>query len=59
VTPPEHSEHIAAELPRAEFVMVPGAGHLVLLETPEQVNEPLAALVARSIETHEPHEPVG
>ncbi|MGP3971862.1 alpha/beta fold hydrolase [Streptomyces sp. 6N223] len=49
VTPPEHSERIAAELPRAAFVTVPGTGHLVLLETPEQVNEHLVELVARSI----------
>jgi pimeloyl-ACP methyl ester carboxylesterase len=47
VTPPEHSERVAAELPRAAFVTVAGAGHLVLLEAPEQVNEHLVGLLAR------------
>lgn len=53
MTPPEHSERIAAALPHAEHVVVPRAGHLVLLETPDQVTERLLALVARSIGGHE------
>jgi pimeloyl-ACP methyl ester carboxylesterase len=54
MTPPEHSERIAAAIPRAELAMLPGPGHLVLLEAPDEVNEHLAALLARSIGTHEP-----
>ncbi|MDT0346129.1 alpha/beta fold hydrolase [Streptomyces litchfieldiae] len=54
VTPAAHSERIAAKLPMAEAVVVQGAGHLVLLEFPEQVNEHLARLLARSIRFHEP-----
>ncbi|KNB50171.1 alpha/beta fold hydrolase [Streptomyces caatingaensis] len=45
VTPCEHSEAVAAELPEAELVVVPGAGHLVMLERPDAVGERLAALL--------------
>ncbi|WP_129844088.1 alpha/beta hydrolase [Streptomyces sp. RFCAC02] len=54
VTPPAHSERIAAGLPHAEFARLPDAGHLLLLEAPDQVNERLGALLARSIPSHEP-----
>ncbi|MGY0024480.1 alpha/beta fold hydrolase [Streptomyces sp. cg35] len=48
VTPSEHSEAIAAVLPDAEFVLVPDAGHLVMLEHPEAVTDRLADLLARA-----------
>jgi pimeloyl-ACP methyl ester carboxylesterase len=38
LTPPEHSEAIAAALPEAELVVVPNGGHVVLLEHSEAVN---------------------
>jgi pimeloyl-ACP methyl ester carboxylesterase len=38
LTPPEHSEAIAAALPEAELVEVPNGGHVVLLEHSEAVN---------------------
>jgi pimeloyl-ACP methyl ester carboxylesterase len=38
LTPPEHSEAIATALPEAELVIVPDAGHVVLLEHSEAVN---------------------
>ncbi|MFI0980010.1 alpha/beta fold hydrolase [Streptomyces sp. NPDC021093] len=47
VTPSSHSEAIAELLPDAELVIVPGAGHLVMLELPELVNGHLAELLAR------------
>ncbi|MGW0547103.1 alpha/beta fold hydrolase [Streptomyces altiplanensis] len=47
VTPSEHSEGIARLLPDAELVMVPDAGHLVMLEHPEVVTDRLADLLAR------------
>ncbi|GAA2933774.1 alpha/beta hydrolase [Streptomyces mexicanus] len=47
VTPSEHSEAIAALLPDAELVLVPDAGHLVMLEHPEVVTDRLADLLAR------------
>ncbi|MEU3605281.1 alpha/beta hydrolase [Streptomyces sp. NPDC035033] len=48
VTPASHTEAIAAELPGADLVVVPDAGHLVMLERPEAVTEALAALLARA-----------
>ncbi|ONK12022.1 alpha/beta hydrolase [Streptomyces sp. MP131-18] len=54
VTPASHSERIAAALPGAERAVLPGAGHLLLLERPRQVNEQLTRLLARSIPFHEP-----
>ncbi|MDR3080796.1 MAG: alpha/beta hydrolase, partial [Streptomyces sp.] len=48
VTPSEHSEAIAGLLPDAELVLVPDAGHLVMLEHPEVVIDRLADLLART-----------
>ncbi|MGX4690359.1 alpha/beta fold hydrolase [Streptomyces sp. JNUCC 63] len=48
VTPSEHSEAIADLLPDAELVLVPDAGHLVILEHPELVGDRLADLLARA-----------
>ncbi|GHH78622.1 lipase [Streptomyces sulfonofaciens] len=47
VTPSSHSEAIADALPGAELVLVPDAGHLVMLEHPEAVTDRLADLLAR------------
>ncbi|QNE75543.1 alpha/beta fold hydrolase [Streptomyces finlayi] len=47
VTPSSHSEAIAEILPGAELVIVPDAGHLVMLEHPDVVNERLADLLVR------------
>jgi pimeloyl-ACP methyl ester carboxylesterase len=49
--PKEHSEHIVEELPDAEFVVVPDAGHLVLLEKPAAVSSALTALLRRAAAT--------
>ncbi|MGW6404459.1 alpha/beta fold hydrolase [Streptomyces sp. NPDC055134] len=48
VTPSEHSVAIAGLLPDAELVLVPDAGHLVMLEHPETVTDRLADLLART-----------
>ncbi|MET7646842.1 alpha/beta hydrolase [Streptomyces sp. NPDC005426] len=48
VTPSSHSEAIADELPEAELVIVPDAGHLVMLEHPETVTDRLADLLVRA-----------
>ncbi|GAB3359301.1 alpha/beta fold hydrolase [Modestobacter lapidis] len=50
--PQAHSERIVEELGRTgsdstEFVVVPGAGHLVLLEKPAEVTAALSALLRR------------
>ncbi|MFF2957492.1 alpha/beta fold hydrolase [Streptomyces sp. NPDC057963] len=48
VTPSSHSEAIADHLPDAELVIVPDAGHLVMLEHPETVTDRLADLLVRA-----------
>ncbi|WP_345943455.1 alpha/beta hydrolase [Streptomyces sp. SID8352] len=50
VTPGGHSEAIAELLPGAELVMVPDAGHLVMLEHPALVTDRLTGLIARARE---------
>jgi pimeloyl-ACP methyl ester carboxylesterase len=45
--PCEHSEVIAAALPRSDFAIVRDAGHLVMLEHPEVVTPHLVALLHR------------
>ncbi|MEU2428770.1 alpha/beta hydrolase [Streptomyces sp. NPDC007861] len=47
VTPSSHSEAIADLLPDSELVIVPDAGHLVMLEHPVVVTDRLADLLAR------------
>ncbi|MDF5751476.1 alpha/beta hydrolase [Spongiactinospora sp. TRM90649] len=48
LTPPEHSQAIAAALPRARLTEVPGTSHLVQLERPEVVNDALRDLLKRA-----------
>ena len=45
--PQAHSEKLVGELPDARFVVVPGAGHLVLLEKHAEVTAALAELFRR------------
>lgn len=45
LTPPEHSSEMAAALPEAEHIVVPGAGHLLPLERPDVLNPAILALV--------------
>jgi pimeloyl-ACP methyl ester carboxylesterase len=42
----QHSEAIAALLPDAELVQIPGSGHVMMLEQPKLVNEHLLNLLA-------------
>ena len=48
MTPPEHSAEIVRHLPGAEHVLVADAGHLVMLERPDEVNLHLDELLVRS-----------
>ena len=48
VTPSEHSVEIVRHLPGAEHVVVPNAGHLVMMERPDEVNLHLDELLVRS-----------
>ncbi|WP_390893318.1 alpha/beta fold hydrolase [Mycobacterium deserti] len=48
LTSKEYSQAMAAALPKAELVIVPGAGHLVQLEQPEVVDDALVQFVERA-----------
>jgi pimeloyl-ACP methyl ester carboxylesterase len=48
VTPSNHSAAIAAAVSAAEFVEVPGAGHMLMLDRPDVVNDRLDALLKRT-----------
>ncbi|MGQ0576062.1 MAG: alpha/beta fold hydrolase [Pseudonocardia sp.] len=49
VIPFSHSEVLAAELPAAELVALPGVGHMPMLERPDEVDDALAGLLERSV----------
>ena len=54
LTPLDRSVDIVEELPDAEFVVVPGAGHMVMMEEPAHASEVVGELVAdASIESRE------
>lgn len=48
LTPPEHSEAIVRALPGAQHVIVRDAGHVIMLEHPDLLNQQLEALVDRA-----------
>jgi pimeloyl-ACP methyl ester carboxylesterase len=48
ITPPSQSAFIAAALPDAEFVLVDTAGHLAMMEAPEETNDALRQLIRRA-----------
>ncbi len=41
LTPPWHARRLAAALPRAELLTLPGCGHMVMLERPQELTEAL------------------
>jgi 3-oxoadipate enol-lactonase len=45
--PPRESEHIAAAIPGARLVVIPGAAHLSAEERPDEVNTALGEFLAR------------
>lgn len=49
IIPPEHSEVIAAELPGAELLRLPGVGHMAMLEQPELVDQALVELITEVV----------
>ncbi len=50
LTPLDRSVDLAEDLPDAEFVVVPGAGHMVMLEQPTHVSAVLGDLVEDAVE---------
>ena len=47
MTPIDHSELIARELPGADLFVVPGAGHMAMMEKPELCNDQLLGFIRR------------
>ncbi|MEU6439069.1 alpha/beta hydrolase [Streptomyces sp. NPDC047046] len=54
ITPATHSRTLATALPEADLTLVPGAGHLVLLERPEEVDAAVARLLEKVAERSTP-----
>ncbi len=49
LVPASLTERLAAEIPGARLIRLPGAGHLVILERPGEVNEAITSLVAEAV----------
>ncbi|MBA2552968.1 MAG: alpha/beta hydrolase [Geodermatophilaceae bacterium] len=49
LTPLSHSRAMADALPAAQYVVVPGAGHLALMEQPDLVNAAVSGLLDRAV----------
>lgn len=47
LTPPVHSEALAEALPAAEYVLIPGVGHILQLERPGAVSDAIFGLLER------------
>ena len=47
-SPPAQHEEIAAAIPDAELVIVPGAGHMIQREAPDAVTNAIAGWLART-----------
>ena len=58
LTPPEHSAEIVRLIPGAEHVVIKDAGHIVMIEHPEVVNEQLLDLALRGQRAAAEHFPV-
>ena len=49
LTPPACAESIAAALPGTELTVYPGAGHMLMLERPDQVSAVLTAIAEQAV----------
>ena len=49
LTPPDHSDAIVRLVPGAEHLVVEDAGHIIMLEHPDVLDEQLLALVERGM----------
>ena len=50
VVPSRLAGELAAGIPGADLILVPGTGHLVFMERPEVVNDAILALLTRATE---------
>ena len=49
LTSVDHSRKMASRIPGADLVECPGAGHMVILERPEEVNSALEQMIAAAV----------
>lgn len=49
--PVDHAKVIADELPETDFVLYPGAGHMLMYERPVEVNARILSLLRRAVPT--------
>jgi pimeloyl-ACP methyl ester carboxylesterase len=49
ISPPAEMKEIAAAIPGADFVVVPGAGHMTTMEEPEAVNSALSHFIEKAL----------
>jgi pimeloyl-ACP methyl ester carboxylesterase len=49
LVPPRFSDELAEQIPGAELTQVPGAGHVVIMERPEAVNDAITGLIDRAL----------
>ncbi|MBQ0990872.1 alpha/beta hydrolase [Micromonospora sp. H61] len=54
LTPPPCAESIAAALPATELTVCPGAGHMLMMERPDEVNAALTGVVRRVLAESSP-----
>lgn len=47
MTPPSLSKQLASQIPRAKLVVIPGAGHMVMLEQPEAVAKAILPFIRK------------
>jgi pimeloyl-ACP methyl ester carboxylesterase len=57
LTPPEHSEAIVRALPGAQHVIVRDAGHVIMLEHPDLLNQQLDAMIERAARRYDEESP--
>jgi pimeloyl-ACP methyl ester carboxylesterase len=57
LTPAACAETIAAELPGAELVVCPGAGHMLPIERPDAVTDAIVSVIRRAVATRRSRPP--
>ncbi|MGB8382451.1 MAG: alpha/beta hydrolase [Dermatophilaceae bacterium] len=55
LTPPEHSRSIVEAIPGAEHILIRDAGHVIMLEHPDLLNDQLIGLLERAERAEERH----
>ncbi|MFN8232148.1 MAG: alpha/beta fold hydrolase [Actinomycetota bacterium] len=54
VTPPAAAVELAGALPRGELTILPGAGHIAMLERPDELNRALERFAGRILSASSP-----